>query len=135
MPALLLLTGPSQGQRVELATELTLGRSPSCDIPLEDPKVSRRHARVFLRGGQARIRDLASRNGTTVNGETVTGEALLLPADRIQVGDTLAVFEAGEQVHLEEGALHPAKGGPAKHLQSRVVEGTLNQAALVLLAA
>ena len=58
MPALLLLTGPSAGLRHVIDREVTLGRSPSCEIPLEDSKVSRRHAKVVFKDGQARISDL-----------------------------------------------------------------------------
>ncbi|HME91412.1 MAG TPA: FHA domain-containing protein, partial [Myxococcaceae bacterium] len=74
MPMLLLLSGPSAGSRYELAGETVLGRSPRCEIALDDDKVSRRHARIRLVGGQARIADLGSRNGTRVNGERISGE-------------------------------------------------------------
>ncbi len=69
MPALLLLTGPAAGRRFEVVSEVTLGRSPSCEIPVDDDKVSRRHARIFLREGQARLQDLGSRNGALLNAE------------------------------------------------------------------
>ncbi|MDY7230645.1 sigma 54-interacting transcriptional regulator [Hyalangium rubrum] len=102
MPALLLLSGPSSGRRFEVVSEVTLGRSPSCEIQLDDDKVSRRHARVFLRQGQAWLSDLGSRNGTLVNGERVEGEALLLPGDRVQVGETIAVYEPPIQATMAE---------------------------------
>jgi len=102
MPALLLLTGPSAGRRYEVVSELTIGRSPSCEIQLEDDKVSRRHAHVFLSEGQVRVRDLGSRNGTLVNGERLQGEARLLPGDRIQVGETTALYEPLTQAALTE---------------------------------
>ena len=93
MPALLLLTGPSAGLRFDVTTEATLGRSPSCEIPLEDHKVSRRHAKIFVEDGQAKIVDLGSRNGTVVNAEKIEAEAILLPGDRVQVGETTVLFE------------------------------------------
>ncbi len=93
MPALLLLTGPSAGRLYEVVAEVTIGRSPSCEISVDDDKVSRRHARIFLRDGQARILDLGSRNGTLLNGERVVGETLLLPGDRVQVGETRVLFD------------------------------------------
>jgi DNA-binding NtrC family response regulator/pSer/pThr/pTyr-binding forkhead associated (FHA) protein len=88
MPAILLLTGPSAGLRYDVVTEATLGRSPSCEIPLEDHKVSRRHAKMVFEDGQTKISDLGSRNGTVVNGEKIEAEAILLPGDRVQVGET-----------------------------------------------
>ena len=93
MPALLLMTGPSAGKRFELVEELVLGRSPSCEIPLEDQKVSRRHAKLSLEEGQARVQDLGSRNGTLVNGERIDVPVVLLPGDRVQVGDTTVLYE------------------------------------------
>ena len=94
MAALLLLSGPRSGTRVELETELTLGRSPSCDVPLEDSKVSRRHAWVELRLGVAYLSDLGSRNGTTFAGEALSAEQALRPGDHFQVGETEVVFES-----------------------------------------
>jgi DNA-binding NtrC family response regulator len=93
MPALLLLTGPSAGRRYEVLKEATIGRSPSCEIPLEDDLVSRRHAQITLRDGKAWLRDLRSRNGTLVNGERVSGEVALQPGDQVRVGTTTALFE------------------------------------------
>jgi DNA-binding NtrC family response regulator/pSer/pThr/pTyr-binding forkhead associated (FHA) protein len=94
MPALLLLSGPSAGLRFEIQAEATIGRSPSCEIPLpEDDHVSRRHARFFVQEGQVHLADLGSRNGTAVNGERVSGEVLLQPGDRVQVGKTTVLVE------------------------------------------
>jgi DNA-binding NtrC family response regulator len=93
MAALLLLSGPSAGTRHEIKGEVIIGRSPSCTILLEDAKVSRRHVRIVVEGGQARVSDLGSRNGTVVNGEKVETEVVMLPGDRLQVGDTTALFE------------------------------------------
>ncbi|MBF5041013.1 FHA domain-containing protein [Aggregicoccus sp. 17bor-14] len=110
MPSLLLLTGPSAGLRIELTEQLTLGRSPSCEVSLEDDKVSRRHARIFRLEGQTRICDLGSRNGTAVNGERIEGEAVLLPGDRVQVGATTALYEppapAALGDHVPDGVQH-----------------------------
>ncbi len=100
MPALLMITGPSAGLRYELNVEATLGRSPSCEIPLEDSKVSRRHAKIVLSAGQARITDLGSRNGTVVNGEKIEAEAVLLPGDRLQVGDSTILYEPASKASL-----------------------------------
>lgn len=102
MPALLLLTGPSAGLRHDVKGETVVGRSPSCDIPLEDAKASRKHARIFQEGGQTKVVDLGSRNGTVVNGEKIDGEAVLLPGDRVQVGDTTILFEPPARAALTE---------------------------------
>jgi Protein of unknown function (DUF3662)/FHA domain len=69
-----------------------LGRSRDCEITIEDPNVSRRHAEVRLEDGAWSITDLGSTNGIEVNGERV-GTARLEPGDRIVLGRTELVFE------------------------------------------
>jgi DNA-binding NtrC family response regulator len=102
MPALLLLTGPSAGLRHEITDEVILGRSPSCSIPLDDAKVSRRHVQISMIDNVVRVSDLQSRNGTTVNGDRLEDEVVLLPGDRIQVGDTTVLFEPGAAAALTD---------------------------------
>lgn len=102
MAALLLLTGPSAGRRFELTGEVIIGRSPSCSIALDDAKVSRRHVRLLVEEDQARVSDLGSRNGTVVNGEKIDGEVVMLPGDRLQVGDTTVLFEPPARAALSD---------------------------------
>jgi hypothetical protein len=66
--------------------ELLVGRHPECDIVLEDLSVSRRHALLSFRDGSWILRDLASTNGTSLNGEPVM-RCRLLPGDRLLLGD------------------------------------------------
>ncbi len=110
MAALLLLTGPQAGRRHEVQGEVFIGRSPSCTISLEDAKVSRRHVRLEIEDGQAKVADLGSRNGTLVNGEKLEAEIVLLPGDRLQVGDSTILFEPSARASLSDreadGELH-----------------------------
>jgi hypothetical protein len=66
--------------------ELLLGRHQSCDVVLSDPRVSRRHARMFFRDGRWLLQDLQSTNGTTVNGVRV-GRCEVRPGDRLVLGN------------------------------------------------
>jgi DNA-binding NtrC family response regulator len=50
---------------------LALGRSHDCDVPIDAPSVSRRHAELFWQGGVLNIRDLGSANGTYVDSHRV----------------------------------------------------------------
>jgi DNA-binding NtrC family response regulator/pSer/pThr/pTyr-binding forkhead associated (FHA) protein len=102
MAALLLLTGPQAGRRHVVTGEVIIGRSPSCTIALEDAKVSRRHVRLVVEDGEARVMDLGSRNGTLVNGEKLEGEAVLLPGDRLQIGDSTVLFEPSARASLSD---------------------------------
>jgi pSer/pThr/pTyr-binding forkhead associated (FHA) protein len=70
---------------------LRIGRSPACDIVLEDASVSRRHAVIVHRGGRAMILDDRSLNGVFVNGDRV-GEAVLSDGDGIAIGHVSARF-------------------------------------------
>jgi len=73
-----------------------IGRGSEAGIRLDDPGVSRRHAEVRLgNGGEARLHDLGSTNGTTLDGHPVS-EAALYDGAEIVVGRTRLVFRHGE---------------------------------------
>lgn len=74
-------------------SEVLIGRSGECQVALEDPMVSRRHARIELRAGVAKVFDLGSRNGVVVNGERVNVSKLLHNGDRIRIGTQEMVFQ------------------------------------------
>jgi len=93
-------TGPlklvsPRGQEYALDRPLILGRSPSADIMVSDPLVSRRHARFYVQAGQVFIEDLGSANGTRVNGMRITGPQLLHPGDQVSVGQTTFIVQPG----------------------------------------
>jgi adenylate cyclase len=64
---------------------LVLGRALSCDLPVLDPTVSRRHAELVIDAEQVAVRDLGSSNGTFHAGARVDA-ASLGPGDRITFG-------------------------------------------------
>jgi pSer/pThr/pTyr-binding forkhead associated (FHA) protein len=70
---LTVFSGPTPKHTVEVARErFLIGRDESCDLTLEDPKVSREHAAILKSAGPFHvIRDLGSANGTLVNGQPV----------------------------------------------------------------
>jgi hypothetical protein len=76
--------------RVEKRSVL-LGRSRECDIQIEDPNVSRRHAELRQEGSTYWIIDLDSTNGVEVNGRRVK-RAKLAPGDSFTVGSTEVTF-------------------------------------------
>jgi hypothetical protein len=76
---------------------VVLGRSPDCQITIEDPLVSRRHARIVITGDAATISDLGSRNGVRVNGRQTEGEHQLADGDRIRLGTQELVFSVVKQ--------------------------------------
>jgi len=77
----------------------TIGRE-GADIALDDAKISRKHAEIGLYGpGAYVVRDLASTNGTWLNGKPVGDRAPLNNGDVVRVGDTLL------RIDIIEGAL------------------------------
>lgn len=71
--------------------ENVIGRDATCDIVLDDPQVSRRHATIVSDNGVYWIRDLGSTNGMTLNGVAVK-DAQLRDGDMIRLGRHLAAF-------------------------------------------
>ena len=90
MPELLVTSGPLEGKRFTITEAgIRLGRSSSCEISIPDPALSRNQCLFELRYGSAWVTDLASANGTAVNGEELgTSSKELAPGDRIQAGDS-----------------------------------------------
>jgi hypothetical protein len=69
----LTIFGPSQVRRVHVNPQgAVLGRNPTCDVVIDSPEVSRRHAEIaWTPPGVWVIKDLGSSNGTFVNGKRV----------------------------------------------------------------
>jgi DNA-binding NtrC family response regulator/pSer/pThr/pTyr-binding forkhead associated (FHA) protein len=75
--------------------EVLVGRADAADLRIEDPSASRMHAKIVLIGGEARVADLKSQNGTFVNGERVTSPRVLSSGDTIAISGTTLVFHSG----------------------------------------
>jgi len=74
--------------------QVTVGRSSTNDIVLDDPAASRRHALLERLAAGWWIHDLGSLNGTLVNGRPVDREAPLYSGDEIVVGATRLVYRS-----------------------------------------
>ena len=84
--------GGMAGQTFMLTGSRTLvGRSPDCDVFLDDVTVSRRHAELLREGESFTIRDLGSLNGTFVNRQRVES-AELHDDDEVQIGKYRMTF-------------------------------------------
>ncbi|WP_437664930.1 sigma 54-interacting transcriptional regulator [Sorangium sp. So ce1182] len=86
----LLVIGASSSYRRALPEDgaLIVGRSDDADVKLDTAAVSRRHAKIVVSGGEIRITDLGSHNGTVVNGERIEGSRTLGSGDVVAIGDT-----------------------------------------------
>src|SRR3954467_530881 len=69
---LIIIRGTPQGHRFFLTqNEMTVGRDPTADISINDPSISRKHAKVNQEEGGVCLTDLGSSNGTFVNDKKV----------------------------------------------------------------
>ena len=87
-PLLRLSTGPLAGKVFEVGTTLRVGRHPFNELSLSDPGLSRYHCWIMVKDGAPCVEDLASANGTFVNGERVRTRRTLKAGDVIRVGST-----------------------------------------------
>jgi transcriptional regulator with GAF, ATPase, and Fis domain len=102
-PRLVVLSGPLKDSTIPLTEgEVTIGREASNGIAITDPSVSRKHCLVKGQDGRFLVRDLASRNGTLVNGAGVEEQAL-------QHGDEIAAGDSSFLFLLEEKAIIPTE--------------------------
>jgi pSer/pThr/pTyr-binding forkhead associated (FHA) protein len=88
MDVKLIVTGGSKQSRViPLRSEETIvGRQRGCDLRIPSPLVSRRHCRLSFRDGCLILEDLASANGSLLNGVAVKGQEMVYPGDHLTIG-------------------------------------------------
>ncbi len=92
-PALVVRSGGGRaGESFEaIGARALIGRSPECDVFLDDVTVSRRHAELVGEGGTFVIRDLGSLNGTFVNKHRIES-TVLEDDDEVQIGKYRMTF-------------------------------------------
>ena len=74
--------------------EFAVGRNASCQLSLNDPLVSRRHARISWEDGRFLYRDLGPLNPTRRDGRTLPNPYILRDGDRLRVGHSELQFRA-----------------------------------------
>jgi pSer/pThr/pTyr-binding forkhead associated (FHA) protein len=85
-------SGPTVGKIFPLdAPEISIGRDAVNTIAINDSEVSRRHARMELRGSAYVIQDLGSTNGTFINGTRISGMQVLNQGDTVSFGEGIVL--------------------------------------------
>jgi len=99
-----------------------LGRSPSCEVALDDASVSREHAELAQRDGAVLLKDVGSRNGSFVNRIRLRTQPIpVVPGDILRFGDVvlrLICRPKDAAPSLQASAL---VGGPSLHETLRLV--------------
>jgi S-DNA-T family DNA segregation ATPase FtsK/SpoIIIE len=90
-----VVSGASAGTELPLlpGRSVVVGRDASCQLVLDDPDVSRRHAQLVVGPRRVALADLGSRNGVQLDGTAVTGAADV-DGKVIQIGGSRLVVEA-----------------------------------------
>jgi pSer/pThr/pTyr-binding forkhead associated (FHA) protein len=91
----LVIHTPEKTWEVKLIEDaLTIGRHPTCDVVIDDIRLSRQHARIERKRNTFTIHDLESTNGTWM-GENRIEKHKLTDGDTIRVGEAQLVFKSG----------------------------------------
>lgn len=113
---------------IPITRDLTVvGRKDYCDARIKDDSLSKRHCVLVRTDGLLMIRDLASTNGTKVNGQKVLWAALL-PNDRLTLGHYKLRVYLGPD-HLPS----PSEGGAGAEVSKRKPTATVGAGAGVAL--
>lgn len=90
--------------------QFVVGRSAGCQLSLDDPLVSRRHALLVVAPDGVTVEDLGSRNGVVVNGERVGSRQPLRPGDKILIGSQeLTLLEGRDSAGRETASVGMGK--------------------------
>jgi HD-GYP domain-containing protein (c-di-GMP phosphodiesterase class II)/pSer/pThr/pTyr-binding forkhead associated (FHA) protein len=106
--------------------KFTIGRDTTCDIVLNDPKVSRIHAEILFENEGWVLADKNSTNGSFINGERITRKCLT-PGDAIMVGNSrLSVLEGSDTSRVEWKDDHPSITAqvPVEDVETKLSEMT-----------
>jgi predicted component of type VI protein secretion system len=86
--------------------QFAVGRSAGCQLSLDDPLVSRRHALLVVSKEGVTIEDLQSRNGVIVNGQRIGGRTPLRAGDKVVIGSQELTLLEGRESAGRETASH-----------------------------
>ncbi len=118
MAKLVILSPGMAGRSHELKVDkTTIGRVDDNTFPIAEPSVSSHHCEILLRGADVVVHDLNSTNGTFINGNQITGEAVLKPGQVLKLGQIELKLEA-------EGAPAAASPSPAPAPAKQSVDNT-----------
>jgi hypothetical protein len=119
MPHLRVMFDNQEIDRRDLDAPVVIGRCSQCQLPVRDILLSRSHCRIEPAGGGSwQAVDLASKNGTTLNGEALTAAAPLADGDILRLGRVKICFAAGTLAEIGLTPLSAPKLRPSDPTES-----------------
>ncbi len=117
-PSLIAQTGPLNGQRWTIKSDVIIGRDESCHVVIQNRQVSRYHARFVNLPQGVQLEDLGSKNGTHINGREVVEPVMLQDGDVIQIAfaQQFIYLSSDSTLPLELPADKPAESLPSSRL-------------------
>jgi hypothetical protein len=109
-PTLVAQAGPLNGQRWPINASTIIGRETDCDIIIPSRQVSRFHARLSYAEDGIILEDLASKNGTHVNGK------LLVDPVKLEDGDIIQIALAQQFIYVSTDATLPLDATPIEEM-------------------
>jgi pSer/pThr/pTyr-binding forkhead associated (FHA) protein len=101
-PPLTLIESAAEGKKSQryIKPVIILGRESGCDFSLDDQTVSSKHARLAYRKQQWWLEDLASTNGTFLNGDAVHTPMVIAHGDELRLGHIEVRIEIDHEANL-----------------------------------
>lgn len=102
-PSLEVLNGSAEGKKIffdDEQQEVDIGRDPNCTLQIDEPVISRRHAKLIKKWGGIVLMDLNSRNGCFVNNEKVS-EKLLRDGDKVLLGTIKLIYRNPQDINID----------------------------------
>jgi ABC-type multidrug transport system ATPase subunit/pSer/pThr/pTyr-binding forkhead associated (FHA) protein len=120
---LTIITGTSSGKVVELTQSgLVIGRADPANLIIDNPEISRRHARLSFQQGRYILEDLGSSNGTFLNGQRLRDAQALTDGAEIRLGSQIKL-----SFSQPPGGVQPVQ---QVHSSKTMMESDLNVAAV-----
>jgi len=105
LASLLVRSGQLKGTRLQVRVPVVnIGRAEYNDLVIPDESVSTMHAKLQRREEIWVLADNASTNGTFVDGERVSGEAILSPGAMLRFGEVQLMFEPADESGVKKGS-------------------------------
>lgn len=103
MPRLRYFSTSGKWEDYELGPNTRIGRHPDQDLQLLDRMISKEHAEIVLKDGVYVLRDVGSRNGTTLNDESLECPRALRNGDTIGLGNHILKFlDSPKEEHVKD---------------------------------